>query len=329
MLLQFFYLMIGLESERKIEDLSTRLMSGYSCSAFKVVGLMDDGVKASRKTSHTLTRLMKFVEIYFWKDFTFLAINHQLDPKDVISAIHNFHSKHEKSILAYSEVLLFDEDNILPSQSGKITVCLLILFLYQEKLDLAFESVTQNKNEEQADEHIKRLKEVLNKCDRYVKFCLIMFELMMWSQLRRKEGTYRCHFDFILVSYLNYLFVKIQTLQQAEVLTSENKPLLEMLRSSAVSLSTFIIILVEYENQYGTQKFPIVAKLRTARFTVTCDVLAYRMVLETLHSERDLFDFQSYELLKVISRLTRTRLFRAAIQANLSTKSKKQCSTFI
>lgn len=214
-------------------------------------------------------------------------------------------------------------------QSGKITVCLLILFLYQEMLDLAFENMEHNKNGEWTDELFKRFKEVLNKCDRYVKFCLIMFELMMRSQLRRKEGTYRCHFDFILVSYLNYLFVKIRTLQQAEVLTSENKPLLEMLRSSAVSLSTFIIILVEYANQYGTQKFSIVAKLRTARFTVACDVLAFRMVLETLNSERDLFDFQSYDLLKVARRLTRTHLFRAAIQASLSTESKRQSSTFI
>jgi hypothetical protein len=110
MLLQFFYLMIGLETESKVEDLSTRLMSGYSCSAFKVVGLMGDGVKAGRRASHTLGSLIKFVEIYFWKDFTFLSIDHQLDPKDVISAIHNFHCKHEKSIVAYSEVLLFDED---------------------------------------------------------------------------------------------------------------------------------------------------------------------------------------------------------------------------
>jgi hypothetical protein len=301
MLLQFFYLMIGLEAEAKIEELSTRMMSGYSYSAFRVVDLMDDKVKVSRGVGQTLPRLIKFIEIYFWKDFPFLAINHQFDPKDVIAAIHSLHTKYDKSILAYSEILLFDEDNILPQEGGKITVCLLILFLYQQLVDLTFQNLLKNLNGEQAEELLKKLKEALNKCDRYVKFCLIMFELMMRSQLRRKEGMYRCHFDFVLVSYLNFLFVKVQSLQQEDVLTSENKPLIELFRNSAVSISTFIIILVDYSNQYSPQNFSMVAKLRTGRFTVACDALAYRVVLETLHSQRDLFDFQAFEQLKVIS----------------------------
>jgi hypothetical protein len=165
---------------------------------------------------------------------------------------------------------------------------ILLFNMYIFSIDEILEQViTKPENLKPQSNLVTQLKTKLDKAVRYVKYCLMMLELACASRVRRQELIYRCHFDYIYIGILNYLFsqhdalISISKTVQDSTQNIAWKNLLSHIEWSVVQLSAFLptlVISVDSQNN----NFNLLVRMRRQKFSTPHNSLCYKLIMDTL-----------------------------------------------
>lgn len=328
--LQYLYLQIGLLDSFTLESLNAGLTSSHTYAGYKVLSILGTGL-GSVQIKRLIDVLGIFFSTYFWKDYTFLALDTQKEFKTfcqnlkAVSGGDQRFSNAYCDLLVFSEEGLFDEEAIIqlqdeePSMSSKepprmvgsmkVTISVLIFKTYLYELHLLADSLlrsqepqTQAQGEElstkkkKTPQQIKELFETLEKklgrTTRFVKYVLSLLELTANSKQRRKEIVLRAHFDFFYLAYLSFLF-------GLEARSDESTEVCQLVRAHILQTLTFLLVLVEVTDS-KFKNFTTIVKMKRQRFSVQCDSLAYKMAMEFLLSDdKPIWELEAFDFKKV------------------------------
>lgn len=253
--------------------------------------------------------------VFFLKNIKLLEIDTQKDHEAFIFGMNELIDSDWYLISKYADLLVFNneeldilsaehkiEEDMHPSAyENKISISIFILqiYLYQiwdfsERYLKLMETV-----EDKFDRsRIPNLNSILNplledleksvlKASRFVKYSLCLLESVACKRDKTKEVVYRNHFDFFYIAYLNFLFGMIEKMCGTTVQ--------KIFENQANQMTTFLLVLVEMTNcRY--KNFNLSVEIKKRRFTVQCNSLAYRLVLDILLiDEQPLWDVERFE----------------------------------
>lgn len=156
---------------------------------------------------------------------------------------------------------------------------------------------------------IRELETAIAKTTRFVKYSLSLFETVACKKLKRKEVVYRCHFDFLYLAYLSFLFAMVDKCADTE--------LEGIFKKVSTSMSTFLLVLIELTDS-KEKNFSMMVKMRRQKFSVQCNSLAYRTAMDLMQiNGKPIWELESFDVHKVAYVLSRTRSCRATITATL------------
>jgi len=145
---------------------------------------------------------------------------------------------------------------------------------------------------------LNSLQELLSKTTRYFKYVLLMLELVAKTKFKRKDIVYRCHFEYIYIVYLNFLFSKIEHLEGLSADSPQIADVQPLLEKEALQAGCYVLVLAEYSNSVE-KNFEIIVKMRRQKFPVQCDLLSYKILMETLMYEgQEIIDLSTFDVHK-------------------------------
>lgn len=171
----------------------------------------------------------------------------------------------------------------------KHSLMILLFNMYLSSVDQILGSFLHNQdlqlNETSEAHMLAKLSSRLGKFVRYTKYCMIMLEQACSNRARRQELIYRCHFDFIYIAGLNYLFSQLDSLISITKMETQTKDTLQQItkqiETAALQLAAFLPTLVMSVDQ-KQKNFAIIVRMKRQKFSVKCTSLSYKLIMETL-----------------------------------------------
>lgn len=163
---------------------------------------------------------------------------------------------------------------------------ILLFNMYLLSVDELLETVLSNPEPEDVSKEkdlAGKLKVRLNKLIRYVKYCMVMLELACSTRARRQELIYRCHFDFVFIAALNYLYSQLDALSLANTSSTKShySATIEVVETAAIQLGAFLpTLVVSVDRQH--KNFAIMVRMKRQKFPVKCTSLSYKLIMDTL-----------------------------------------------
>jgi hypothetical protein len=309
-----------------MEILNTEMTSSHFYTGFKIMSILNTTMEYSH-IQKQVSVLGYFFSTYFWKDFTFLALNTQKEFKAFSQNLCTTAVNDPRFSSSYCELLIFSEDGLLEEDtitglneipdpanlkevprligSMKVTVSVLIFNTYLYEIYLQTDSILKKLDQTNGSESMsiktnpssKLKKEIhefsnnLGKTTRFVKYILSLLELTACKKQRRKEIVLRVHFDFFYLAYLSFLFGLEDKTQ--------NTPLNDLIRTHLLQALTFLLVLIEVTDS-KEKNFTTIVKMRRQRFSVQCDSLAYKMAIEfLLIGDKPIWELEAFDIKKV------------------------------
>lgn len=169
------------------------------------------------------------------------------------------------------------------------SLMILLFNMYLSGIDQTILKIVDSKTPKEAQTVLQAdLKAKLEKCVRYVKYCLMMLEIACSNRARRQELIYRCHFDYLYIACLNYLYGLLESTQaqpstglQSTATDPNIKTVLSLIEASALQVSAFLPALVSSVD-LQQKNFTIMVRMKRQRFNVKCTSLSYKLIMDTL-----------------------------------------------
>lgn len=309
-----------------MEVLNTEMTSSYYYTGFKSMKILNTTMEISQIQKH-ISVVGTFFSTYFWKDYTFLALDTQKDFKTFVQNLKITASNDPRYSSSYCDLLVYSEDGLIDDESVvqlqseqenslrdaprligsmNVTVSVLIFNTYLYDIHLKTDAILKQLKEPDISSHsmaekpppskklekaIQELSTSLGKTTRFVKYILSLLESTACSKQRRKEIVLRVHFDFFYLAYLSFLF-------GMEVKVHDGS-LKELFKSHALQVLTFLLVLIEATDS-KEKNFTTIVKMRRQRFSVQCDSLAYKMAMEyLLVGEKPIWELEAFDVKKV------------------------------
>lgn len=310
-----------------MEELNTEMTSSYYYTGFKIMKILNTTMDVTHIQKHVAV-VGTFFSTYFWKDYTFLALDTQKDFKTFVQNLKATSSSDPRYSSSYCDLLVYAEDGLLDEDtvvqlssesetslkeaprligSMNVTISVLIFNTYLYDIQLKTDAILEKIKEpdtnllsisektsptKKLDRAIEELSISLGKTTRFIKYILTLLEIGACSKQRRKEIVLRVHFDFFYLAYLSFLF--------GLEMKVHHSTLKDIFKAHILQVLTFLLVLIEFTDS-KEKNFTTIVKMRRQRFSVQCDSLAYKMAMEyLLVGDRPIWELEAFDVKKVV-----------------------------